>query len=258
MPKAHNAVAHAYAVSEPFSYSHNIVLDLALGMGVPLAALLMLITAVWLWRRVRSANQLLPWYCLALVLPVAVHSLLEFPFAYAYFLVPMMFALGVLEGMAGAKFVLHIGVRTAAVILLGLSIAAAWSVVEYVAIEEDFRVARFEALKVGQTPADYRRPDILLLTQLSALLDGARISPKPGMSANELTLAKKVALRYPWTATQNRYALSLALNGNPEEAIRQLHVMKAMHDEKTYAAIKVNWKSLAQDTYPQLRELKLP
>lgn len=258
IPEAHNAVAHVHAVSEPFSYSHNIVLDLVLGMGVPLTALLLLVTGVWLWRRVRAANQLLPWYCLAVALPVAVHSMLEFPFAYAYFLVPVMFALGALEGVAGGKPVLRIGVRPMAALLLGVSILGAWSVVEYLRVEEDFRVARFEALRLGQTPGGYQKPKVVLLTQLGALLEGARISPRPGMGPDELALSKQVALRFPWAATQNRYALSLALNGNPEEAVRQLRVMKAMHGEKTYREIKANWNSLAQDKYPQLRELTLP
>jgi O-antigen ligase len=256
--KAHNAVAHAFVVSLPFSYSHNILLDLALGMGVPLTILLVVVCSGWLWRCVRNANQLMPWYCLALVLPVAVHSMLEFPFAYAYFLVPVMFALGALEGLAGNKPAFRLGVRPAAALLLVASSLAAWSVLEYFAIEEDFRVARFEALRVGQTPNEYQRPKVMLLTQLDALLKGARIIPKPGMNFEELELAKKVALRYPWTATQNRYALSLALNGNPEEAMRQMRVMRAMHGEKTYAGIKENWNNLAQDKYPQLRELTLP
>lgn len=256
--EAHNAVVHAYPVSEPFTYSHNILLDLALGMGVPLTALLLLASSIWLWRRVRTANQLLPWYCLAVALPVVVHSMLEFPFAYAYFLVPVMFALGALEGVAGGKQVLRIGVRSVAALLLGISILGAWSVVEYLRIEEDFRVARFEALRLGQTPGGYQKPNVILLTQLGALLEGARISPRPGMSPDELALAKKVALRFPWPATQNRYALSLALNGNPEEAVRQLRVMKAMHGDKTYRKIEANWNSLALDKYPQLRELTLP
>lgn len=256
--EAHNAVVHAYPVSQPFSYSHNILLDLALGMGVPLTALLLLVTGIWLWRRVRTANQLLPWYCLAVALPVAVHSMLEFPFAYAYFLAPVMFALGALEGMAGGKPVLRIGVRPLAALLLGVSILGAWSGVEYLSVEEDFRVARFEALRLGQTPVGYQKPKVILLTQLGALLEGARISPRPSMSLDELALSKKVALRFPWTATQNRYALALALNGNPEEAVRQLRVIKAMHGERTYQEIKANWNSLAQDKYPQLRELTLP
>ncbi len=256
--KAHNAVVHAYAVSEPFSYSHNIVLDLALGVGVPITVLLVVITGVWLWRRIRTANQLLTWYCLAVALPLAVHSMLEFPFAYAYFLAPVMFALGALEGLSEVKTAWRIGVRPAAVLLLVLSIVAAWSVVEYVSIEEDFRIARFEALRVGETPSDYQRPRVVLLTQLGALLDGARIKPTPGMTDQEIDLAKKVALHYPWTATQNRYAISLALNGNPEEAMRQLRVIRAMQGEQTYNEIKANWNGLAQEKYPQLHKLTLP
>lgn len=255
---AHNAVAHAYTVSEPFSYSHNILLDLVLGMGLPLTALFVFATGVWLWRRVRATKQLMPWYCLAVALPVAVHSMLEFPFAYAYFLAPVMFALGALEGLTGSKPVIRLGFQPAAALLLGVSLLAAWSAIEYVAIEEDFRVARFEDLRIGKTPAEYDRPKVILLTQLGALLDGARIVPRPNMTADELGLAKKVALRYPWPATQNRYALSLALNGDSVEALRQLRVMQALHGEKAYKAIKEYWRIQAQDHYPQLRALTLP
>ena len=137
---AHNAVVSAYAVSEPYTYAHNIVLDLAIGIGLPLTALLVLVTGIWLWRRVRSAHQLAPWYCLALILPVAVHSMLEFPFAYAYFLVPVMFAVGALEGAVGAKPAFRLGVKPALVMLLVTTGVMAWSVVEYIAIEEDFRI----------------------------------------------------------------------------------------------------------------------
>jgi O-antigen ligase len=255
---AHNAVAHAYASSEPFTYAHNIVLDLAIGIGLPLTALIVLVTSVWLWRRVRAARQLAPWYCLALILPVAVHSMLEFPFAYAYFLMPAMFAVGALEGIMKAKPAFRLGVKTAAAMLLAATGLMAWSVVEYVAIEEDFRIVRFEALRIGATPASYQRPHVILLTQLDALLHGGRIVPKPGMSAEEVELARKVALRFPWPATQNRYAQSLALNGNPDEAIRQLLVMRALHGEKSYAQIKESWTLLAHEKYPQLQALRLP
>jgi O-antigen ligase len=256
--EAHNAVAHAYEISEPFSYSHNILLDLALGVGVPIALLIALTASAWLWRHMRHANRLPIWFCLALAVPFTVHSMLEFPFAYAYFLVPVMFALGALENMAGTKPAFCISARAAVPLLFGISFVMAWSAVEYFVIEEDFRIARFEALKVGQTPSDYQRPDVVLLTQLDILLNGARIIPKPHMAAEELEIAKKAALHYPWTATQNRYALSLALNGNTEEAIRQLRVMRALHGKKKYQEIKANWDALAQDKYPQLRDLNLP
>ena len=255
---AHNAVAHAHVLSEPYTFAHTIALDLAVGVGVPLAAVLVLATGVWLWRRLRLTRQLVPWYCLAVVLPVAVHSMLEFPFAYAYFLAPVMFAVGALEGALGVKPAFSLGVKPAAAILFITTAVMAGSAIEYLSIEEDFRIVRFEALQVGTTPASYQRPKVVLLTQLDALLHGGRIAPRPGMSAEELELARKVALRFPWPATQSRYALSLALNGNPDEAIRQLKVIRALHGPKTYDRIADNWRSMANEKYPQLRDLRLP
>jgi len=255
---AHNAVVDAYPVSEPFTYAHNIVLDLAIGIGIPLTLLLVGATFVWLWRRMRVVQHIEGWYCLAVLAPFAVHSMLEFPFAYAYFLVPAMLAVGALDGMYGGKPTLRLGVKPVAAFLVVATLGFAWSVVEYVRIEEDFRVVRFEALRVGKTPDDYERPRIYLLTQLDALLHGGRIVPKPEMNTDELELARKVALRFPWPATQNRYAQSLALNGNPTEALRQMRVMRALHGEKSYAQVKESWATLASEKYPQLKELTLP
>lgn len=256
--EAHNTVLHAYAESEPFTYAHNMVLDLAVGMGLPLTLLLVVVTSVWLWRRVRDTKDLLSWYCLTLALPFGVHSMLEFPFAYAYLLVPVMFSLGVLEARLAPSRVACIPWWTATAAWALVSVAMTWSVVEYIAIEEDFRIARFEAFNVGKTPGNYERPHVVLLTQLDALLEGARIVPAPGMALQRIELARRAAMRFPATATQNRYALSLALNGNPDEALRQMRVMRAMYGEKTYAKIKLAWDALAKDKYPQLDQLKLP
>ena len=255
---AQNAVAHVYEHSETFTYAHNILLDLVLGAGIPLTLLIGVVTVVWLLRRISATQQLTSWYCLAVVLPVAVHSMLEFPFAYAYFLVPVMLALGALDGLAGTRPAFHLSIKPVFAMLMMATALMAWSVVEYLAIEEDFRIVRFEALRVGQTPANYERPKVILLTQLDALLHGGRIVPKPGMSTDELTLAKNVALRFPWPATQNRYALSLALNGNSEEAMRQMRVMRALHGADSYRQIKQTWTQLGTEKYPELLLLKLP
>lgn len=236
--EAHNAVAHAYGFSLPFSYSHNLVIDLAVWIGLPITGLLLVMTSVWLWRRTQATKALTPWYGLAIALPLAVHSMLEFPFAYAYFLVPAMLGLGAMEGSLRKPPAAFLRVVPAASVLLLTTALAAWTVVEYVRVEEDFRVARFELLRIGETSADYGRPQIVLLTQLGALADATRVVPKPSMPAEQLDLLKKVALHYPWSGTQYRYAMALALNDHPAEAARQLQVIRAQHGEKTYRKLR--------------------
>lgn len=255
---AHNAVLYHHPRAEPYTYAHNLILELAIGVGLPMTVLVVVLLSYWGWRRMRMTSSLVQWYCIALVIPFSVHSMLEFPFAYAYLLVPVMLALGGLEAslapsrVLGWKFDFTV---TGVVVLLALM---AWSVVEYVSIEEDFRVARFEALRIGKTASQYQRPDIHLLTQLDALLVAMRSIPSPNMEPVEIELLRKAAMRFPWTAIQNRYALSLALNGNPDEAVRQLQVMRAMLGEKMYTGIRENWEELAKSKYPQLGQLKLP
>ena len=133
-----------------------------------------------------------------------------------------------------------------------------WLGVEYINIEEDFRIARFESVNLGHTPAGYEPPNIVLLTQLNALVAVTRTTPRPNMPHDELDLIRKVTLRFPWVPVQNCYALSLALNGEPTEAIRQLQVLRATHGEKVYEGIKANWTELAHTKYPQLNVLALP
>ena len=256
--EAHNAVLHRYQDGAPFSYAHNLFLDLAVGMGFPLAMLVMVLCLLWLWSRAQKAQTLSTWYGIALGIPLAVHSMLEFPHAYAYFLIPILLAIGVTEAGTGSRATLKIQTTHAAIVASLLLSLMGWTVVEYVRVEEDFRVARFEALRVGHTPDQYAVPETTLLTQLDAMLKATRLRPAPGMESKDIELLRRAAMRFPWTAIQNRYALSLALNGQQDEAMRQLRVIRAMHGEKHYDGIRANWKLLAEEKYPQLHSLQLP
>jgi hypothetical protein len=255
---AHNAVLDRYATGEPFTYAHNVILDLAVGVGIPLTIGLVGVIIIWLVRRMWAVNDATTWYCVAFALPFGMHSMFEFPFAYAYFLVPVMVLVGVLEARLSPSSVFRIAWGAVASVWTIVCALMLWSVVEYVAIEEDFRIVRFEAMRMGHTPSEYVQPEIRLLTQLKALLGAGRIVPTPNMDASQIEISRKVAMRFPWTATQNRYALSLALNGDPAEAVRQLKVMRAMHGAEAYEEIHSNWIELANTKYPQLKSLQLP
>lgn len=256
--QAHNAVLHEYAKSEPFTYAHNIVLDALIGLGIPITLIVSGLVLKWGWVRLRSVKNAATWYCVAFILPVTVHSCLEFPFAYAYFLFPVLMLVGILEAECAICRPKSWPLWALAAGFVLTVITALWMVVEYVAAEEDFRVARFEAIRLGKTQVDYERPHLVLLTQMQTMLDGSRVVPEAGMPPQTIAMLRSAALRFPWTALQNRYALSLALNGQPEEAARQLKVMRAMHGERAYVAIKAAWIELANTKHPQLLQFEMP
>ena len=91
-----------------FDHAHNLPLHLATELGLPLAALVLglLGWALWCaWRAGAPVGDKAATHLRAafvMVLMVLVHSLLEYPLWYAYFLLPAMFALGLGVGGPGA------------------------------------------------------------------------------------------------------------------------------------------------------------
>jgi O-antigen ligase len=83
-----------------FDHTHNILMQLAVELGLPLA---LLVTALLLWGLGRSlwagvkaqgAEATMRRSAVMVVLTIGVHSLLEYPLWYAYFLLPGAFAMG--------------------------------------------------------------------------------------------------------------------------------------------------------------------
>jgi hypothetical protein len=89
-----------------FDHTHNLPLHLLVELGIPLglAVLALMLHALWIaWRAARVAapadaapgEALLRPAAFAMVLLILVHSLLEYPLWYAYYLLPAAFAFGV-------------------------------------------------------------------------------------------------------------------------------------------------------------------
>ncbi|QRR34261.1 O-antigen ligase C-terminal domain-containing protein [Hydrogenophaga sp. YM1] len=233
--EAHNAVVHEASSALAVTYSHNIVLDLAVWIGWPLAIAMVLAIIMWWWGRLRVVDSApLTWFGMALLIPFGVHSLFEFPFAYAYLLMPAMLGVGYLAAVTnpGAAAV-RVHRWVAAVAILALGVLGAWSVVDYVRVEEDFRMARFQMLRIGPPPSE-PPPRVLALNQLSDLVASTRVPLQRALGVEQMTLLREAALHYPWSGSQYRYATALALNGDSDEARRQLRVLLAQQGFKVY------------------------
>lgn len=85
-----------------FDHTHNLIAQWFVELGVPMALLLSLLLVAVLWRLAKSARNAqgttaanARTCCTAVVLFIVAHNQLEFPFWYAYFLLPTAFCLGI-------------------------------------------------------------------------------------------------------------------------------------------------------------------
>jgi hypothetical protein len=129
---------------------------------------------------------------------------------------------------------------------------------EYFLAEEDFRIVRFENIRVGTTPSSYQVPEIRLLTHLGAMLVQARVQARPGMSQGELHDLEQVALRFPYASLAFRYAVALGLNGDPAGATHQMAIVRGMYGKKYYQQATSELRALEREKYPQLHAVQTP
>lgn len=240
------------------THAHNFILDMLAWNGIPLGLLITGVLGWWfatrLWR-VRTASGV---YAMAALLPIGVHSMVEFPFAYAYFLIAAGFLVGMVEAsMVSMKTVKLNLAWSRGWLVLWLALGS-YVVYEYFLIEEDFRVVRFENLRIGKTPAEYEVPNVWMLSHMGTMLKVARFQPAPGMNQEAMEDLRKVARRFAYGAINLRYALALGLNGDPEGAAKEMRLIRGLYGEFYYQAAKTVLRDMEKDKYPQLELVRAP
>ena len=241
-----------------YSNAHNLLLDLMAWVGVPFGMVIFGVLLYWVWTRALSVQKPQAIYAVAMLLPFFVHSLLEFPFVYAYFLLSAGLLVGVIEACYSHAKPLIISKKLGSGVLALFALFGCFFGYEYLLIEEDYRFARFENLRVGRTPVEYQRPDIQISTQLASLLRVLRQPAIPEMSKDQMALLQKVSLRFGMRPLVFRYAVALGLNGDPEGAAKQMQLVRSMFGNIYYNTAKAEMLRLAVEEYPQLNAVKLP
>ena len=154
------AVAGAHPGDMTFTYAHNIVLDLLLWNGLPLGILITLACGYWFVTRMLRARNVEAVYAMAALLPFAMHSMVEFPFAYAYFLITAGLLIGIVEASTARRPPITVSTRWLWPVLAVWAGVGSVIAFEYFQVEEDFRIVRFENLRIGTTPSSYEVPEI--------------------------------------------------------------------------------------------------
>ena len=256
-PTAHAAGAVAFPSSVTYTNAHNFVMDILAWNGLPVGLLLCGVIGWWFVTRIWRCTTLDAVFAMAALLPFAMHSMVEYPFAYAYFLIAAGFMAGIVEAShLRAKFV---GVMPKLVwpLVIVWSGIGGYLVYEYFLIEEDFRVVRFENLNIGQTPTEYEVPHIWMASQMATMLQASRLRAHPSMSSDDIEILRSASSRFAYGALRFRYAQALALNGDPNGAVFQMAIIRGMYGEVYYAGCKAALREQSEK-YPQLASLLLP
>lgn len=251
-PTAHAAGAIAYPGTIPYTYAHNFVVDMLAWNGLSLGILLTGVIAYWFFSRIRAISRPDAVLAMACLLPIAVHSMLEYPFAYAYFLIAAGLMVGVVEAATVPTRTIVLNARWVWGFLAVWVPMSAYLAYEYFLIEEDFRVVRFENLRIGRTSVAYEVPNVWMLSHMAAMLKSRRLAIEPNMQKADLENLRVVSQRFADNVPHFRYALALALNGDPLGASHQLAIIRGMFGDSYYAACKRELRRLQKEKYPQL------
>jgi hypothetical protein len=241
-----------------FLNAHNIVLDLALWMGIPLAAVLLWLVVAWLVRQVRACNDAVRWSLLLAVAAIALHALTEYPLDYAYFLLTLGLLVGTLAGTAPAARMIAAPTWTFVVPWAMASAMLVWVGIEYMKVEESARQVRMVLAGVGLDKQS------LVPAPDTALLDGLReyhrfliTHPQAGMSQGELNWMRDVMSRNPSTFAMLRYAQALGMNGHDAESAGVLRALCNIQTPKRCEQAREAWKA-SQLQHPELASVPAP
>lgn len=227
--------AQKYPISELVEHAHNLFLDLVVWNGLVIGGLILTLAAWWGWTSLRALSRLEAVFGFSILCFIFGHSLVEFPYDYLYFLVPLGLAIGLIEANAEGGFLAPMPARPALLFatLLGLvAVAAIW--MDYRVAEEESRALRFESARIGRDKPVVRIDRIVFLDQQREFLRFARTLAHPGMSAAQIESMRRVAHRYPYPPALFRYALALAQNGRLDEAVLELARLRQLHGKKLF------------------------
>jgi hypothetical protein len=244
-----------HPIEELWLQGHDIFVELVVWCGWPLGLLLSVALLYWFASRalrMRSTDATVGMLAIGFV---GLHSLVELPYHYAYFLFPVALWAGVVEreeSLPGARLPSGRWMLAPSLIAAILCVLI-WA--EYPAIEQDFRRVRFEAARIEGARAAETTPSAPLLSTLTSFLRFARTKPVEGMSADELLFMKEVATRYPYAASLSRLASALALNGQMDEARSTFIKIRYIYGDRMYLRSRSELQENAASGPSPLREL---
>lgn len=244
-------------IGQRFGHAHNLLLDLALWVGIPMAALLTIMAVIWGWWRwkdaIRLPSLLIP---VLMLMALTIHSMLELPHQYLYLLVPAGLCIGMLCHASGAVAVLQLGRSGALVAALGIWAVASAVAWDYFPYQERYTEWRFDNLGVGYRLDRPIKPP-LVLDQLHDELALYRTDFSEPLSSDQLDWVEETARAATTAPAMYHAAQALVMAGRPDDALRWMRRYNAVTPPDLVEQTRAIW-ARDQQKYPAMSAIGWP
>ncbi|NNH38071.1 PglL family O-oligosaccharyltransferase [Acinetobacter terrae] len=217
--------------------AHNFILDFILWNGLIIGIPFLAYFGYWGYQLNKHVNSVESVSGILMIGAVLIHSMLEFPQYYAYFLLPVGFIIGLVQSQQS-------NIKTITLSPNYMRAAYAVSLILLILIVRDYSVMvpkLNQSMRYEQTPEKITNQDqIYLLKEFDRRIEWIRMDPYTQVNAQELEDIREMVLNYPTKYDLIKYAKVLAFNGYEQEAKHQLWLLKILRK------VDLDYASLAQ------------
>lgn len=243
-------------IGQRFAHSHNVVLDLVLWVGLPLASLLILAIVTWSLRCLRAViNRRELVFPLAVLAALAIHSMLELPHHFLYFLVPAGICAGLLHHSVSRKVIMLSPLTWSVASAAGLFIISVISI-DYFPYQERYTEWRYEYARVGTPPGTPVEPP-LVLNQIHDELALYRLQIDDSLDEKTLLWVNRAAAAAGSPPAYHAAAKANAYLGNYDYARDWMMRLNAILDEDEVRLMQLIWRN-DQVLLPPLASIDWP
>jgi hypothetical protein len=228
-----------------FGHAHNILLDVVLWVGFPIAFFLILIFSSWVvtsLARIRLDRDVVILLALCVF---GVHSMLELPHQYAIFLFPVGMMMGVLSRRLHIWKVLIIGRWVVIVFLLSLMVILFGVIRDYLRVEDSYNRFRFERKGFQYTGVEIQKvPDVIFLTQFKYWFSTVAYHDESKNSMRDLQLRERTVIAFPASGAMFELGVDFAKAGNAEKAKYWFNNICSVSSREECDLFKKTWSDI--------------
>lgn len=240
---------HATNITGLYNNAHNLFIQIAVELGLSGLLIALVTLGLWLWQSIRLQITQYHWWAYAVLSVLFIHSMLEYPLWYAYFMGVAAFLLGVLDHRVYRLELRKMGrLSVASILVLGFISMFQWQL-GYQRLEGVLSIRAHSA--ADNTVANRMRDGLVQLYGIVLLQPYTELFLNNWMEINAQELDKKTAFNassarfIPISNVVYRMAWLQALANKPAEA--RLQVERAIWAYPAdFAAQKNELSALAQ------------